>query len=125
MDIATELVRLERSLLDPEVRRSPERLSQLLADDFVELGSSGRVFDRKGIIEELRRERPQPVTATDFEVKGLGPEFVLVTYRSHRAEDERSFLRSSIWRFSGGRWQMVFHQGTPTGSKRKHPNEER
>ena len=35
-----ELVRLERSLTEPEVRKSPERVDDLLADDFLEFGAS-------------------------------------------------------------------------------------
>ncbi len=33
---------LELSLLSPSVRRSPEQLNQLIADAFIEFGSSGK-----------------------------------------------------------------------------------
>jgi hypothetical protein len=33
--LAEHLQELEERLLDPELRRSPERLAQLLADDFL------------------------------------------------------------------------------------------
>jgi hypothetical protein len=107
-----ELIRLERSLMEPGVRKSPERLRELLAPDFLEFGSSGRVFDREAIVRELQSESPKTVSATDFEVRLLTPETALLTYRSHRFEEGTSFLRSSIWRHREGRWQMVFHQGT-------------
>lgn len=41
---------LEERLLTPELCRSREELPKLLADDFLELGSSGRTFDREAII---------------------------------------------------------------------------
>jgi hypothetical protein len=45
-------------------------------------------------------------------------EVVLVTYRSVSRDPvsgkERHALRSSIWKLIDGRWQMTFHQGTPT-----------
>jgi len=38
---------LEQSLLRPKIRRSPAAVTALLADDFVEFGSSGRVYDNQ------------------------------------------------------------------------------
>lgn len=48
--LARHLRELEESLLQPDVRKS-ERLVELLADDFIELGSSGRAHD-------IRRRSP-------------------------------------------------------------------
>jgi hypothetical protein len=41
---------------------------------------------------------------------------VLVTYFSRTTDEagSRAALRSSIWKRDGDRWQMLFHQGTPT-----------
>jgi hypothetical protein len=44
---------LEEQLLKPEVRTSRDRVGYLLADDFIEFGSSGRIFDKRGVIEAL------------------------------------------------------------------------
>jgi hypothetical protein len=48
----------------------------------------------------------------------LAPGVVLVTYnavRQDESEEQLAYsLRSSIWRLSEGRWQMIFHQGTPS-----------
>lgn len=111
---------LEESLLDPEVRRSPERMGGLLADDFVEFGSSGVAYDRKGILEVLEDEAlaDDPVTRSlaHFEMVVLGPDAVLTRYRvlrQHSAREQPTqSMRSSIWCRRDGRWQLVFHQGT-------------
>jgi hypothetical protein len=111
------LRQLEEELLKPEVRRSPDRISQLLADDFMEIGSSGNVYDRRGIIEAMRREADTPfvrATLSDFTARWLAAEVALVTYRSKRGGQAR--LRSSIWKKTQGQWLMVFHQGTATAS---------
>ena len=46
----------------------------------------------------------------------LAPGVVLATYRLARSDSADGvpeyFLRSSIWKLIGKRWQMVFHQGT-------------
>jgi len=103
------------------VRGSAEQVGRLLADDFVEFGSSGYAYDKQQIIEALQQEKPDPalrISLTEFAARRLAPGIFLVTYRTtwDAGADEpgRSRLRSSIWKLIDGRWQMVFHQGTPS-----------
>jgi hypothetical protein len=108
---------LEEQLLKPEVRGSPDEVDYLLADEFIEFGSSGRVYDKRQIIAALQQETPDPTTRislVDFVARRLAPEVILVTYRTIRPDRPESRLRSSIWKLVEGRWQMVFHQGTPS-----------
>ena len=58
MNIADHIKSLEETLLDPAVRKNSEQVSNLLADDFLEFGSSGRTFDKAAILEDLRNEPP-------------------------------------------------------------------
>lgn len=48
----------ELQLHDPVVRRSGEHLSRLLANDFREVGASGRVWTRGDVIDELTATAP-------------------------------------------------------------------
>jgi hypothetical protein len=121
LQTADLLLSLEERLLQPETRKSADQVGDLLADDFVEFGSSGRIFDKSRIIESLREEQQgqsaRP-SISDFSARSLAPGVVLVTYRLAvqygAAEHEVHTLRASIWKAINGRWQMVFHQGTPT-----------
>lgn len=113
-----ELIRhLEERLLQPDVRRSANELAELLADDFIEFGSSGRIYDRSATIAALQDESPVEISLADFQAKMLAPDVVLATYRAIRSASEAALpaqsLRSSIWKQIDGRWQLVFHQGTP------------
>lgn len=114
------LRRLEEELLTPAVRSSPEKLAGLLADDFIEFGRSGRVYDKRQTIEALVGEAGGPEaaerTASHFHANELAEGAVLLTYRStrHEAGCTTHSLRSSVWAWRDERWQMVFHQGTPT-----------
>lgn len=117
--VEAQLRQLEEELLQPEVRASAERVSGLLADDFVEFGSSGRVFDKKQIIELLGQEISTKRSLSEFALTVLAEDVVLVTYRATRSSKPPVHsLRSSVWRLRNGRWQMVFHQGTLTGIAR-------
>jgi hypothetical protein len=112
-DHPTDLfLELETSLHKRHVRNSPEAVSGLLADDFLEFGSSGRVWDKPAIVESLRHEAWGIQAAVeDFKVRELAADIALVTYVA-KAADSSGTLRSSIWKRMDGRWRMVFHQGT-------------
>jgi hypothetical protein len=111
---------LEERLMQPAIRRSPDEMSRLLASDFLEFGRSGRTYDRTAIIRSLSEagESDGSPTVSDFVTRALAEDVVLVTYRTVRhdaaAGEEIHSLRSSIWKRTDGRWQMAFHQGTPT-----------
>ncbi len=117
-DPAARILALEADLLRPEVRASRERLDELLADDFVEFGSSGRRWDKRACIEACLARPAGDYEMDAFELRMLGPEFALATYRLVRKEQGRRTpsLRCSIWCLQAGRWRMLFHQGTPVSS---------
>lgn len=106
------LFQLEQRLLQSKTRTSPEEISKLLADEFFEFGSSGRVLYKKDMVSAGLDVIK--ATMDHFEMHPLAPDVVLVTYRSVNETRKRHSLRSSIWKRIDGRWQMVFHQGTPT-----------
>ena len=106
-----ELHALETEILDPSVRGDPERLDILLADELVEFGSSGRVYDKEMLIDMMTSESSAEVAIKDFQVRALSPGAVLVMYRSVGGAG-REARRSSVWARREGRWEMVFHQGT-------------
>ena len=122
-DIAHELRRSEGALLDPAVRSDRKRVAELLADDFVEFGSSGRIWTRDEILDLLAGETAAPIDMMDFACVPLAEDVALVTYRASGTDattgTQISSLRSSIWtRQEGtgkpGGWRLRFHQGTRT-----------
>lgn len=119
-DLKSVLQTLDMQLLDPDVRDDPQQTAALIADDFIEFGSSGRVFTRKQMIEGLSQEKHTPQFERrlhDFHIRVLADSVALATYRVTRSRPDAltvSSLRSSIWCHKEGRWMMTFHQGTPT-----------
>jgi ribonuclease HI len=103
--------KLERELLGPLVRGDLGRTAVLLHPDFLEIGSSGRVWTRDAMMMALEED---PGERTDIEILGadrIGPGAVLLTYRSYARSG--TTLRSSLWVLDGDRWRLRFHQGTP------------
>jgi hypothetical protein len=107
-----EVIERELALLDPAVRRDPRRVRALLHPDFMEYGASGRIWDRDSIAA-VTSGTEQPIAAEGMRSTRLGPEAILLTYRSDDAG--RRALRSSVWlRDTDAGWLLRFHQGTLT-----------
>ncbi len=108
---------LEITLLKPEVRSSREELDRLLADEFMEFGSSGSVYHKPDTLQGLTASTDKIVfEVSDFEAKKLAEDFVLTTFKTKRTINDADIvisLRSSIWRKTNENWKMFFHQGTP------------
>ena len=109
---------LEQSLLDPKARADADSIADLLADDFVEFGSSGRVWSKSATVSQLTSERSEAATRrliSDHAVRLLSEDVALVTYALSRQAPPKAdvrTLRSSIWTRVDGHWRMKFHQGT-------------
>lgn len=106
---------LEISLLTPKVRKSSTQLKKLIADEFIEYGASGLIYNKNDLLDSLPEEDPQNYFVENFSVLELSSEVMLATYKVTVAS--KSSLRSSIWQYKNNCWQMVFHQGTPCQEK--------
>jgi hypothetical protein len=113
---------LEEKLLRQGTRNSPGEVAALLHPDFFEFGQSGTVWNRQQVIDRLAQERPMEGSLTDLSVRSLAADITLVAYRAVGRDpasgNEWHSLRSSVWKLTDGRWQMIFHQGTPTRAQK-------
>ena len=110
--LAEHICGLEEQLLSNEVRTDPVAVSLLIADDYTEFGSSGRVWRKQDQVGEGGAGEVR-MTLSNFELHMLSKDAVLATYRTFNEDSGIHCLRSSIWKFRDERWQMFFHQGTP------------
>lgn len=108
------LEELELSLLDPANRSDAALLDRLIADDFKEVGASGRSFGKDEVLSRLPTEAGVSFRAEGLAVQLLSSTVGLVTYSATRCADGSvaPSRRCSIWRLDQGHWQMVYHQGT-------------
>lgn len=114
--LTQHLIELEQFLVQPATRLSAELLNRYLADDFYEIGASGRCFGKADVLTRLPAETPPVITQQDFDCRVLADGLAQLTYRAtiQRVEDNSPSysMRSSLYRFDGEHWQMIFHQGT-------------
>jgi hypothetical protein len=106
-----EIRTLEEQLSTPAIRASADALDRLLSDEFLEFGSSGRIYTKQEVIAQLLANPSRQVTLGELQVRALSEDVALATYRTAAS------LRSSIWRREGECWRAVFHQGTPIAAE--------
>ena len=115
-EIAAHLRACEEMLLASVTRRNRVSVAAMLAEDFFEIGASGRHWTREEILELLESEEYSPPSMEDFQCLSIADGVALVTYRTVRLDrasgNQSVTLRSSIWTHENGDWRMRFHQGT-------------
>ena len=113
-EAVAEVIALERALLTREVRSSAAALDALLDPEFTEAGASGRWWTRAEILAELPagEAAAAPDRIADYAMAGrrLAADVVMLTFETDR--QGRRARRVSLWRRSGGRWRVLYHQGT-------------
>jgi hypothetical protein len=109
-ELQDHLHTLEERLFHPDREPNRAALGLLLADEYKEFCSSGRIVNRQQIMDILVTSTPRPATIHHFYVTKLGENVALATYNATTPTSVSH--RSSIWVFRDNRWQMVFHQGT-------------
>jgi hypothetical protein len=112
------LAELERRLSDPRPA-DPRSIEPVFADDFIELGSSGRCYTKAQVLAALATEPRRAISIHDFRARQLAPDVALVTYRA--VEGTRITRRASIWTRGAGGWKIVFTRGTVLSLGRRRP----
>ena len=113
MGALEELRLLEESLWREETRFDPAHMQRVLASDALEVGRSGRMYDRDAILGLASAPIDVRLPLRRFSVRPLGADAALVTYETRTRAGGEAALRASIWERSSGAWKLCYHQGTP------------
>jgi len=113
MEERAVLLQREKLLICPPPGTDRAEIENLLARDFVEIASSGRICTCDEGIEALlhRAEYPPgPWKIAAYELRRLSESICLASYVL--TWDARSARRTTIWRREEAQWRAVHHQGT-------------
>jgi hypothetical protein len=114
-EILAELSRLEPIFHWPPAEMTRANLERMTAEDFWEVGASGRSYARDFVFEVLEQRRTAPQSnqweIRDLYCRRLAGEVYLLTYTLLQ-DNVRLTRRSTIWQKTARGWQMVYHQGT-------------
>ncbi|MFH0736866.1 MAG: DUF4440 domain-containing protein [bacterium] len=115
MEIKEELLSLENKLVDKKFRKDLAFLRETLADNFLEIGSSGIIYNKTETLAILKEDNNTTTIIEKFNIQHLCDFLYLVIYKTTTTCQfgiKSYSKRSSIWKKTGNKWQILFHQGT-------------
>ena len=116
MKLRDILINKENQLLLPQTRQSQIKLKELLSESFIEIGSSGKKFGLKEVLENLPKEKDWSAKISNIEFRMINEDVAQLFYNCviyHNLDDKGSYsIRNSIWTNESDTWKMIFHQGT-------------
>ena len=113
-DVLEALVAREPLFHRPEFGITRADFARMIADDYREVGASGRHYDRDCVLDVLeqrhRAPHEDPWETRDFHSRALAGDVFLLTYTLHQAA--RISRRMTLWRRTPDGWRALYHQGT-------------
>jgi hypothetical protein len=115
---AEELIALEKALPDAQKRHDRDFYKRTLTDDFVSVGTDGKVHPREEILGDLPSTQLTEYRPYNIQVVPLNEGAAVVTYdaivRMEHYDDETPRYQhiSSIWVKQGDQWRLKFQQAT-------------
>jgi hypothetical protein len=112
--VEDELLAREPIFHKPEFATRRADYAAQTAEDYWEVGASGRIYDREGILDGLVERGKVPGdedwVVSDVRCRELGADTYAFTYRLDQAG--RLTRRVTIWRREPDGWKALYHQGT-------------
>ena len=112
--VLAELKAREPIFHHPELGTTRQDFERMMAEDFWEVGASGRTYSRQYVLNTLENRPAQPEEGarvmSDFQCREISAITYLVTYTL--AQGIRITRRSTLWRRGEEGWQALYHQGT-------------
>lgn len=112
--VTADLLAREPIFHKPDFGTAREDYAAQTAEDYWEVGASGRIYDREGILDSLVERGKVPGDenwiVSDVRCRDLGANTYAFTYRLDQAG--RLTRRITIWRRESDGWKAVYHQGT-------------
>ena len=112
MTIREQILNFEQTLM----YYRKKDFEDLLAEDFCEFGSSGKIYNKEIQLRALTEHGCDEIhfNIVDFEVIELTDCLVQARYKTEHKQTGKKSLRSSLWRLENNQWRLFFHQGTLT-----------
>ena len=114
-DVLAELSNREPLFHRAEFGTSRADFEKMMAQEFCEVGASGRCYSREFVLDELGKRFSSPHEdvweTSDFACHHLAEDVYLLTYTLLQNRT-RLTRRSTIWRNTPNGWKALYHQGT-------------
>ena len=114
LGVLDELKAREPIFHRPELGTTRGDFESMMAEDFWEVGASGRRYSKEFVLDEMERryagDYQDHWETSGFHCRKLADDVFLLTYTL--LQKERRTRRATVWRKTPEGWKIVFHQGT-------------
>jgi glyoxylase I family protein len=117
-NLAEELRALEVQVMTAAGAGRADEVAGFVAEDFFEIGMSGKSYNRAEMLAALRDMPRRKFTLEGFQVGEVAADVALISYRTREVAKKGIVWahRSTLWVRRAGKWQIVFHQATPAAA---------
>ena len=106
-----EILKLEKSLFKYEYMSNIEYLNKIIDDKYIEVGKSGKKFNKKDVIDELSALKDdRKISMYNFTCNEIEESIYLVHYITKNGND--NIYRTSIWKKENNIIKIIFHQAS-------------
>ena len=106
-----KILELEKSLFKYEFISDKNYLNRVIDDSFMEVGKSGKKFDKADVVNELSAlEADRKIAIYNYTCDEIAENLYLVHYITK--SDEEKIFRSSIWKDENDSIKLLFHQAS-------------
>ncbi len=106
-----QILKLEKSLFKYEYMTNIEYLNKVIDDEYIEIGKSGKIFNKKEVIDELSAlKEDRKITIYNFTCHTIEHNIFLVHYVTKSGND--NIYRTSIWKKENNIIKILFHQAS-------------
>ena len=109
------IIEMELGLLDKNIRNNKKELIKYISKEFIEYGTSGRIYTYDDTLNFLPLEEKQiEYKILKMDSKILSESIILLLYTIEINNGVENIItnRSSIWKRDNNNWKIMFHQGT-------------
>ena len=105
----------EKALFAADQKHDMATLSDLFADDFVDVAKDGSVTNKQQVMQEIPTLEIKSYSLSDFHFTSLGPQAYAISYMDHVDMVEKGKERNasselnSVWVLRSGKWQVLLH----------------
>ena len=110
-----DAIEREKQVWEMLKRKDYDGFASMLADDMLNVESDG-VYDKAGTVNGLKQVDFASASLSELKMVKLDDDAALVVYlvkMTPQGSEPASERHSTIWANRGGKWLVVFHQGTP------------
>lgn len=106
-----EILQLEKNLFKKEYISDMKWLNKIIDDRFIEIGKSGKQFNKVDVINELTNlKEDRNIIIYNFSCEKIDKNTYLVHYITMNNDDK--IYRTSIWNEYENERKLIFHQAS-------------